>query len=86
MAAAVALARTEPSADPKLLLECLEARAQARARLWSVCEIEFLHDAVDELWSWADRWGLVAHFGIDAIQSVLAHAFAPFRSDLGSAA
>ena len=74
--------RHDPAPDPKLLLECLQARAQARGRLWSVGEIEFLHDAVDELWRWAVERGLVDFYGIAAVQAVLACGFAPYRGDL----
>ena len=78
-----ALARIpEIKPDPAFLLECLEARAQARAHLWSVYEIDDLHDAVDCLWEWAHERGLVDWYGVDAVQEVLAAAFDPYRGDL----
>jgi hypothetical protein len=39
------------------------------------------HDAVDELWASAERDGLVAKLGTDAVQRLLADAFAPERDD-----
>lgn len=72
----------DPASDPQFLMECLQARANARAWLWFCWQITDLHDATDPLWLWADRWGLVDHFGIDTVQAVLAAAFDPYRGDL----
>ena len=82
MAAVAALARTDPSTDPAFLLECLEARAQARALLWFNWEIAELHDAVDPLWRWAVERGLVDFYGTDIVQEGLSRAFDPYRGDL----
>jgi hypothetical protein len=65
--------------DPR---EPFELRAWARARLWRDGEIEDLHDAVDELQVWAERIGLVGAIGQDAVQAIMAAAFAEVRDDL----
>jgi hypothetical protein len=62
-------------ADP---LKVLEARAEARARLWASCDILDLLDAVDPLQAYAERSGLVDRMGQDAVQAIIADAFAPF--------
>jgi hypothetical protein len=62
-------------------LKALIARAEARAMLWAAGELD-LHDAVDELWAAAVRDGLVDQLGADAVQRLLADAFAPVRDDL----
>lgn len=61
------------------LLKCLASRAWARAYLWSQYEIEDLHDAVDPLQRWAAERGLVAFFGQDLIQQILADEFGARR-------
>jgi hypothetical protein len=50
------------------------ARAEARALLWQAGEFE-LHKAVDELQAAAERDGLVAELGQDAVQAIIAKAF-----------
>jgi hypothetical protein len=67
-----------PRVDP---LAVLVARAEARAQLWFNGVLD-LHSAVDELWAAAARDGLVAKLGADAVQRILADAFAPLRDDL----
>lgn len=57
------------------LLDVLELRAWARALLWSIGELE-LREAVDVLQHDAERDGLVARLGQDAVQKILAAAFA----------
>jgi hypothetical protein len=61
--------------------EIFRARAEARAILWAVGEID-LHEAADKLLADAERDGLVAAIGQDAVQQILADAFAPYRDDL----
>ena len=63
-------------ADP---LEVLEARSWARARLWAEYEIDDLLDAVDPLQEFAERTGLVAAIGQDAVQIIIGRAFAAVR-------
>lgn len=63
-------------ADP---LEVLTARAEARAYLWSQCEIPDLLDAVDGLQDAAVRNGLVDTLGQDIVQAIIADAFKPYR-------
>src|SRR5262245_23588166 len=75
-----AAARILPAARPSALAVFI-ARAEARAQLWHVGELD-LHDAVDELWHAAERDGLVAQLGADKAQEILADAFAPARDDL----
>jgi hypothetical protein len=58
--------------------DVLELRAWARAYLWSIGEYD-LAEAVDQLQRDAERSGLVAEFGQDAVQQILANAFAPYR-------
>jgi hypothetical protein len=57
------------------------ARAEARALLWKCGELT-LHNAIDELWADAERDGLLAKFGPDEVQRLLADAFAKVRDDL----
>jgi hypothetical protein len=63
-----------PAPDP---LAVLELRAWARAYLWSIGELT-LQEAVDVLQHDAERSGLVAQIGADAVQRILAFAFAQF--------
>jgi hypothetical protein len=63
-------------ADP---VEVLEARAWARARLWSTCDILDLLDAVDPLQEFAEAAGLVAKLGQDFVQHVIGSAFRSAR-------
>lgn len=64
-------------ADP---LEVLEARAWARARLWSTCDILDLVDAVDPLQAYAVQSGLVDTIGQDAVQALIGGAFRAVRA------
>jgi hypothetical protein len=66
--------------DPVLVLK---ARAEARALLWQAGEFD-LHEAVDKLQVDAERDGLVDKIGQDAVQQILADAFAPHRDALAS--
>jgi hypothetical protein len=65
-------------AAPVDALAALELRAAARARLWAEGELD-LHDAVDALQASAERDGLIDRIGQDAVQAIMATAFAPFR-------
>jgi hypothetical protein len=53
-------------------------RCEARATLWAAREIE-LHEAVDKLQHDAERDGLVTAIGQDAVQAIMAQAFARVR-------
>jgi hypothetical protein len=64
-----------PRIDP---LIAFAERARARAYLWSICEYE-LHEAVDPLQHDATRDGLTRRIGRDAVQKMIADAFAPYR-------
>jgi hypothetical protein len=65
------------SAKPDPLLVFL-ARAEARANLVAH-GIYTLQESVDALWASAERDGLVAKFGADAVQEILAASFARWR-------
>ena len=54
------------------------ARCEARAMLWAACEFD-LHEAADKLQHDAERDGLVADIGQDAVQAIMAKAFARVR-------
>ena len=54
------------------------ARAEARALLWQAGEFD-LHDAVDELQAAAERDGLLAKLGQDAVQKIISKAFGVVR-------
>jgi hypothetical protein len=69
--------RTTVQPQPALL-DVLELRAWARAYLYSIGELT-LHEAVDVLQHDAQRDGLVAELGQDAVQQILADAFRPYR-------
>lgn len=56
-------------------VDVFRARAEARAVLWRAGEYT-LHEAVDELQAAAERSGLVAKIGQDAVQAIMAEAFA----------
>jgi hypothetical protein len=56
------------------LMDCFRQRADTRAYLWSIGEID-LHEAVDQLQADAVRDGLVEAYDQDHIQEVLARAF-----------
>lgn len=63
-------------------VDVFRARADARALLWRAGEYT-LHEAVDVLQADAQRQGLVAKIGQDAVQEILAAAFAdPPPADL----
>jgi hypothetical protein len=59
-------------------LDVFAERAVARAYLFGAGALE-LAEAVDVLQHHAERDGLVKHIGQDAIQTILAKAFAPYR-------
>jgi hypothetical protein len=56
-------------------IDVLKIRAQTRAELWWEYQIE-LHEAVDELQAYAERAGLLAQIGQDAVQAIIAEPFA----------
>jgi hypothetical protein len=68
-----AAARAEPAVRPSVL-DVFIARAEARALLWQAGEFD-LHEAVDELQAAAERDGLVAEIGQDAVQEIITRAF-----------
>jgi hypothetical protein len=59
-------------------LEIFRERAEAKAMLIANGYLD-LQDAVDELWSAAERTGLVKKFGVDEVQSILSETFARWR-------
>ena len=59
-------------------LDVLYERAPTRAYLWFIGEYE-LDEAVDTLQADAVRDGLVERIGQDAVQTILADAFRPYR-------
>jgi hypothetical protein len=63
------------------LLEAFRARSWARAYLFAINKID-LHHAVDILQDAAVEFGLVKKVGQDAMQTIIAEAFGPFRQDL----
>jgi hypothetical protein len=68
------ISATRPKAEVGLV-DVFRARAEARALLVQLGELG-LHDAVDVLQSDAERDGLVDALGQDALQQILATAFA----------
>jgi hypothetical protein len=72
-----AATRAEPAARPSPLA-VFTARCEARALLWAARELT-LHQAADELQVDAVASGLVAEVGQDAVQAVMAKAFARVR-------
>jgi hypothetical protein len=72
MTAAAAAAIADP-ARPSALAVFI-ARVEARALLWQAGEFD-LHEAVDELQAAAERDGLVAELGQDAVQAIMARSF-----------
>jgi hypothetical protein len=62
-------------------LDAFIERAQSRALLWSIGELT-LHDAVDQLQADAVRDGLIKQIGQDAVQQIMADAFAPYQHAL----
>jgi hypothetical protein len=73
-------ADSRPAPDP---LAVFTARCEARALLWQAGEFD-LHEAVDKLQADAVRDGLVAKLGQDAVQAIMAKAFAAVRDDEGT--
>ena len=72
MTAAPAIARVDP-------LDVLRLRAECRGFLWWAGEIDSIPEAVDPLWEFAERSGLVDELGADRVQQILVEAFAPYR-------
>jgi hypothetical protein len=60
-------------------IDVLTLRAWARVLLLAEGEIESVAEAVDPLQAFAVASGLVDEIGQDAVQQILADAFAPFR-------
>jgi hypothetical protein len=60
-------------------VEVLKIRAQVRAYLEYEHQFEHLADAVDPLQEYAERSGLVAALGQDAVQDIIATPFGRFR-------
>ena len=80
MSTAAALAIDDlPSVD--LLTRSLATLAWSRAYRWSQGELD-LHEAVDWLQAWAERWDLVAALGQDRVQATMSEAFRRVRDDL----
>jgi hypothetical protein len=74
-----AVATRSASATPRpAALDVFRERAWARAYLWRAGEFD-LGEAVDVLQAEAVRTGLVDRVGQDAVQQILADAFAPHR-------
>lgn len=69
-----AIAR-KPAEKPIPAVDIFRERAEARAILVNACVYD-LQDAVDGLQADAERSGLVAHIGQDAVQRMMADAFA----------
>jgi hypothetical protein len=61
-------------------IDVLEIRAEVRAYLEYQHQFEYLADAVDPLQEYAERSGLVAAIGQDAVQQIIAAPFARFRA------
>jgi hypothetical protein len=71
--------RAYPAARPSAPA-VFTVRAAARALLWQVGELD-LHQAADELQAAAVASGLVAEFGQDEVQRLLAEAFRKVREE-----
>ena len=69
--------RAYPAARPSPLA-VFTARAEARALLWRCLEFN-LHEAVDVLQLAAERYGLIATLGQDAVQEIISKAFGVVR-------
>jgi hypothetical protein len=77
-----ATARRRPrAAGARRPLPAFQLGAWARARLWQAGELD-LHGAVDTLQAAAVRDGILAKFGQDRVQEIMAAAFAAVRDDL----
>jgi hypothetical protein len=59
-------------------LEMFRERCQARALLWALGELS-MPEAVDALHEWSVGRGLVRELGQDAVQAIIAEAFAEVR-------
>jgi hypothetical protein len=70
--------RGSPRASP---IDVLTARAEARAYLWAVGELDMV-DAVDVLEEYARRAGLIREIGQDAVQAIIAGAFEAFHREI----
>jgi hypothetical protein len=64
-------------------IEMFRARAEARAHLYSIGEID-LHAAIDVLQEYAERHGLIAEYGQRCIQHVISGASRPVRAEEAS--
>jgi hypothetical protein len=60
---------------PPTALEMFTARRRARTALYAADEIPDLHDVVDALLKHAERHGLIAEIGQDAMLEVVSKAF-----------
>jgi hypothetical protein len=69
--------RAYPAARPSPLA-VFTARAEARALLWRCLEFN-LHEAVDVFQHAAERDGLIATLGQDAVQEIISKAFGVVR-------
>jgi hypothetical protein len=78
MSAAPATSTPAEQSRPSAL-EVFRARASARAHLYASGDIPDLHAAVDALQEHAERHGLVAEIGQDAVQWIISEAFGPVR-------
>jgi hypothetical protein len=65
----------KPIANPVPAVDVFRERAEARAILVEACELD-LHSAVDGLQEAAVATGLVDEIGQDAVQAIMAKAFA----------
>jgi hypothetical protein len=72
-----ALAKPEPIEQPDLL-DVLTLRCEARALMVSLGAMTLL-DAVDGCQQAAEAYGLVINLGQDAVQAIIAEAFARRR-------
>jgi hypothetical protein len=73
-----AVTTSKPAMQSPPLLDAFIERADARALLWSIGEIE-LQEAVDKLQHDAERCGLVDMIGQDRVQQIISDAFRPYR-------
>jgi hypothetical protein len=64
--------------------DVLWARAQARAFLWSIGDID-MPEAVDQLETYAHDSGLVRELGQDAVQMFIGAAFQPYQREMAYA-
>lgn len=59
--------------------QTFRALCESRALLWRRFEWEWIGEAVDPLQRWAEANGLVRQIGQDAVQAIMAEAFAKPR-------